>query len=937
MTRRSHAPSSANESAIAADGGRAPASPSGAGYRTPPAGANESATPTEDGPTPASPTNSKPPAGIGVSPHSEHVSAALAIDLSMRAQQMLAAENPAGYRELFGQLNSIADHHRRYWACVCLIERGLAASIDAPHARVGGLFADIAAGALQMLESEPSEPKLLNYAGVALYELWSLDAAQALFKAAKRLDPPLDQIDRNLAALAKRRRVMRAAGRAAPASAAVADLASRALQVARRAQPAQDMRLSLCMIVRDEQEMLPRCLASVADAVDEMVIVDTGSTDNTVEIARSFGAHVLFHEWTGSFAEARNVSFDAATGDWLLCLDADEVLVSEDSSLLRALTGRTWREAFYLAETNYTGDLDDGAAVTHNAMRVFRNRPEYRYEGRLHEQIAHCLPGYLPERLEATGVRIEHYGYLGVVRDSREKSRRNIELLRLQQAESPPSAFLYYNLGSEYAAAGDPVAALAELVRSWELLEDQPDRDSYEFAPALISRLVKALRACERPAEAIARAKQGLERFPGFTDLVLEQAFAAIALGERERAIELLQRCIDMGDAPQRYTATLGSGTYLPRIQLAELRRAAGEEETAIELLERCVREHPRFIGSVLPYASALLANGSEPEEVVRAIERHMPDLSPAARFMLATALYEGGATAAAEAQFREVLTRQPHSSRARVALGEALLAQRRYGEAADVASGLDSGDPLAVIARRSELFARIAGGDVEGVESALDSARAAGMPTCELDLFATWRELARSDEAPTIAPSTQTAPSPSRETVPSPSRETVPSPSGQATQQPRRQTTPPSSIQATPSSPGHATPPLPQQTLQCLSEEAVPALEVMLEALLRVHDFKVFEVLLGALDLTPLDPRERHELLAEMYLRRGFAASAAQEWMAVCEQEPDLRALLGLARVASTQGMSREAGEFAAAALACDPDNALAASLLSQAQSIAA
>ncbi len=77
---------------------------------------------------------------------------------------------------------------------------------------------------------------------------------------------------------------------------------------------------------------------------------------------------------------------------------------------------------------------------------------------------------------------------------------------------------------------------------------------------------------------------------------------------------------------------------------------------------------------------------------------------------------------------------------------------------------------------------------------------------------------------------------------------------------------------------------------------------------------------------------RERRELLAEMYLRRGFVAAAAEEWMAVCRREPDAEALLGLARVAVAAGMSREASEFAQAALACDPDNELAASLLPQA-----
>ncbi len=664
------------------------------------------------------------------------------------------------------------------------------------------------------------------------------------------------------------------------------------------------MRLSLCMIVRDEQEMLPRCLASVADAVDEMVIVDTGSTDATVEIARSFGARVLFHQWTGSFAQARNVSFDAATGDWLLCLDADEVLVEEDAPLLRSLTGRTWREAFYLSETNYTGDLEDGTAVTHNALRVFRNRPEYRFEGRLHEQIAHCLPGYLPERIEASGVRIEHYGYLGAVRDSREKSRRNIELLRLQQAESPPTPFLHYNLGSEYAAADEPQAALAEFERAWKLLQSLPDRDSHQFAPALMSRMVKALRACGRPTDAIARAEEGLLRFQGFTDLVLEQAIAAIALEQNERAIELLERCIEMGDAPRRYTATQGSGSYLPRLQLAELRRIAGDYEEATRLLEHCLREYPRFIGSVLPYANLLLASRVEPDEVIARVERHMPDPPPAARFMLGTALYESGATTAGELQFRAVLARQPHSSRARVALGEALLAQRRYGEAAEVACELADDDTLAVIARRTELFARIAGGDTENTGGALERARAAGMPAYELELFAIWRQLAGA-------------------AIDTPARH------GVVATETRDPVTLPLS--------GHPASAIPTQPEPPLPGQAVAPLRLMLEALLRVHDFTGFEVLLGALKHTPLPARERRELLAGMYLRRGFLASAAGEWMAVCEQEPDVPALLGLARIAAARGMAHEMSDFAAAALARDPDNEDAASLLSQADAATA
>jgi glycosyltransferase involved in cell wall biosynthesis/Flp pilus assembly protein TadD len=790
-----------------------------------------------------------------------------ATQLPSRARQLLAGDDLDGYRELFELLESIEDPHRRHWTALRLIEAGLAAGASAPAARLPALNAALAGCALQLLEREPSEPRLLNHAGVVLHELWSVDAAEALFEAARRLDPQLEEVEGNLRELGERRRLLRDSAGRAPLRAALPELARRALAVAARAQPAEGLTLSLCMIVRDEEQMLPRCLAAVAGAVDEIVIVDTGSTDATIEIARSFGAHVIEREWTGSFAEARNTSFDAARGDWLMYLDADELLVREDIERLRALTGRTWREAFYLSETHHTGDADEGTALVQNALRVFRNRPGYRFEGRLHEQIAGSLPTYLPERFEATGVRIEHYGFLGVVRDAREKSRRNIELLELQQAESAPSPFLHFNLGSEYAAAGDAAAALVQFERSWELLRGREDRDSVQFTPALLSRLVKALRACGRPHDAFARAADGLERFPDFTELVLEQAFAAVALGQEDRAIALYERCIEMGDPPRRYTARVGCGTYLPRVHLAGLRRSRGELEQAIELLELCLCEHPEFVGAVLPYASARLADGMAPDAVVRELALLLGDPSPAARFMLGTALYEAGATSLAETQFRIVLRRQPRSARARVALGEALLAQRRYAEAAAEAARLPGEDPLATAACRTELFARIAGGDSDGLAAAQERARGAGMAPEELDLFRAWAELVTRG-----------------------------------------------------------------RTEIALDREAVSPLAVMLEALLRVQDFDSFEALLGLLERCPIGERERRGLLAEMYLRRGFVAAAGEEWMAVCRQQPDADALLGLARVATAGGMPREAGEFAAAALERDPDNEAAASLLVQA-----
>jgi tetratricopeptide (TPR) repeat protein len=779
------------------------------------------------------------------------------------ASSALAREDLAAYRALFAETAEQSDVHARYGTRRALLEAGLAGpDREAPKA-VAQRFATVAALALDALEAEPREPLFLNYAGIALYELGSWSAAEALFRAAERLDGSLPHVRDNLAALQAHRRSGRRPALPASVSALLPKIARRAERCAEAARPATGLTLSLCMIVRDEEEMLPRSLAAARDAVDEIVVVDTGSVDRTIEIARSFGAKVIEREWTGSFADARNASFDAATGDWILYLDADEVLVAGDAERLRELLGRTWREAFYLVETNFTGELGDGTAVTHNAMRVFRNRPEYRFEGRIHEQIAHRLPSGQPERVEQSDVRVEHYGYLGVVRDAKDKSRRNIELLERQRDEaSEETGFLHFNLGSEYAALGEDANARASFERAWELMRGRADLAAFGYVPSLVSRLVRARRLTGDLDGAIELAVEGLGLLPGFTDLVFEHAVAARELGRSGEAAALFVRCLEMGDAPSRYTAMAGRGTYLALVALAELRRETGQTGEARELLARCLDEHPDFIGAFGPYAVALLADGTAPQAAVADIAARAGELTPTARFLVGTALYEAGHVADAEEQFRAVVAAQPQNPGARVALAESLLSQRRWPEAADAAAAVEDGAAFADAARRTELFARIVAGDAAAETAA---ARAAGdLPAAELAAYDAWRRLAAGQSAPAVPAA------------------------------------------------------------------GAPALVVALEALLRVEELDAVAPVLGAIEASALPERARREALANVYLRRGFLESAADEWMATCADgaAPDADALVGLAQVAWAMGHQEDAVVFAREAEALDAAHPLAAGL---------
>jgi hypothetical protein len=369
-------------------------------------------------------------------------------EVERRAATAIESGDLAALVALFGELDGWDDRQRAYQA-----RRGIAEATLAYRPLQQQLwppvFATTARCLLDALEREPSEPVLLNLTGVMLYELTESAGAEALFRAAMRLDRDLDHVHANLAAC-------RGRGAAPPprgvVAAALRVLGKRARAVAARARPEPGLTLSLAMIVKDEQEMLPGCLEAVKGVVDEMIVVDTGSTDDTVAIAERFGARVVHFPWNGSFADARNVSIDHATCDWVMYLDADEHLMPEDAPRLRELLTKTWREAFYLVETNYTGGDESGSAVTHHALRLWRRRPQYRFEGRIHEQKTHTMPTYLPERFETTTVRMRHYGYLRSRITAKDKSRRNIELLEIEGRESP-SPFNRYNVEMSFASA----------------------------------------------------------------------------------------------------------------------------------------------------------------------------------------------------------------------------------------------------------------------------------------------------------------------------------------------------------------------------------------------------------------------------------------------------------------------------------------------------
>jgi glycosyltransferase involved in cell wall biosynthesis/Tfp pilus assembly protein PilF len=213
--------------------------------------------------------------------------------------------------------------------------------------------------------------------------------------------------------------------------------------------------ISLCMIVKNEERFLAECLASVRDAVDEINVVDTGSTDRTVEIAKSFGANVVHREWRNDFGWARNESLALATRRWTLVLDADEELAPDSLALLRAL-----RETpadltgVYVQIQNLVDDASGAAStMTHILPRLFPTTPRIRYRNVIHESLV--IDGERHLLAVVSPVSVRHKGYTAEILGAREKNARNQPLLERALREASDDAFSWFNFGTAAIAAGD--------------------------------------------------------------------------------------------------------------------------------------------------------------------------------------------------------------------------------------------------------------------------------------------------------------------------------------------------------------------------------------------------------------------------------------------------------------------------------------------------
>jgi len=390
--------------------------------------------------------------------------------------------------------------------------------------------------------------------------------------------------------------------------------------------PSDTPRLSVCMIVKDEEEFILQAVKSVKDLAHQVVVVDTGSTDRTVALAESLGAEVHHFEWNDNFSDARNFSLEHATGDWVLILDADEILDPEgNADLARDLQSenqlgfRIPLANFERAEDNQLVQTVDGVTYV---PRLFRNAPGLYFVGIVHEQIYSSIlvrQGHWGMDSGIGRTRLLHFGYDPTVKASRNKVKRNLRQLDRAVEEMPDEPALLMNYALDLFNDGRIDEALTQHRHAMEVLAQHEAQNVMpEVRERLVSMFCFHLLQAENYEELVSVANSQLAQDCGPTASIHYVAgLGLVKQGRHAEAIPELRACIEKSGETTftpRFRGVEGHGPYH---LLADSLAETGDLESAVEAFRKALEISPDAAG-VRHGLGTLLVKNNRGEEAVQ-------------------------------------------------------------------------------------------------------------------------------------------------------------------------------------------------------------------------------------------------------------------------------------------------------------------------------
>ncbi len=352
--------------------------------------------------------------------------------------------------------------------------------------------------------------------------------------------------------------------------------------------------ISVCMIVKNEEANLRACVESMGDLASEIIIVDTGSTDRTVEIAEELAARIRHFPWRGDFAAARNESIRDATGDWLFWIDADDRLTPNAVAQLKRAAASGAADAYVcLVSSRVPGGWDDVA----EHIRLFKNHPEVRFSSAVHETVFPQLVR-LGTSIAYTDITVIHTGYTSQ-EAKREKAARNLAILDRELALDPGNADLLFYRGQARGLTGDSEGLVADMAT---YLEMTTATEQFNFMRFWAYASVVGAKGPASTTETLERwLLDALKEFPSHPSFLYRLGILHMGHGKTEQALPELE-------ASHASNRDGVRGLRPPQaeveIRLAQCHRTLKQNSQALEWASRVWNygEGPTEAGAMLVY-----------------------------------------------------------------------------------------------------------------------------------------------------------------------------------------------------------------------------------------------------------------------------------------------------------------------------------------------
>lgn len=345
--------------------------------------------------------------------------------------------------------------------------------------------------------------------------------------------------------------------------------------------------ISLCMIAKNEEEYLEQCLNSVKEIADEIIIVDTGSTDKTKETAKKFNSKIYDFKWSDDFSAARNKSLKHATKDWILVLDADEALDKEGVKTIKEIIEDKETDAFLLLQKSYTNEASVAGFVSEKhkkdgkeyagwygsfIARLFRNKKGYEFEGAVHELVEPSVEKK-SGRIAATNIAVHHYGNSDA--GARKKKMQMYLELCKRKAREKPDARSYYELGVLHRENGNADDALKSFKKAIEL--DPKNRNALYELGVIYEQQKDYDKAIESYTESL-RVKESSDAFQNLGVCYLKKGMLKEAYRNLTKAMLL---------NPNKYSIYNSLGAVLEK---------SGSYNNAVQMLEISIKLNPNNV-----------------------------------------------------------------------------------------------------------------------------------------------------------------------------------------------------------------------------------------------------------------------------------------------------------------------------------------------------